>query len=107
MDAGWNDIGSWSSLWDVTEKDSGGNAVLGDVVLLETTNSFVRAEDKLVALIGIDNLVVVATKDATLVANKDKVKDAKLIASKLKGMDRSEWVLHREVYRPLGQVRFR
>lgn len=103
MDAGWNDIGSWSSLWDVTEKDSGGNAVLGDVMLLETTNSFVRAEDKLVALVGIDDLVVVATKDATLVAHKDKVHDAKLIASNLKGMDRSEWNLHREVYRPWGK----
>lgn len=103
MDAGWNDIGSWSSLWDVTEKDSGGNAVLGDVMLLETTNSFVRAEDKLVALIGIDDLVVVATKDATLVAHKDNVQDAKIIASNLKKMGRSEWNLHREVYRPWGK----
>ena len=79
LDVGWNDIGSWSSLWDVTEKDSGGNAVLGDVMLLETTNSFVRAEDKLVALVGIDNIVVVATKDAILVAHKDKYRMQNLL----------------------------
>lgn len=103
MDAGWNDIGSWSSLWDVTEKDDGGNAVLGDVMLLETTNSFVRADDKLVALIGIDDLVVVSTKDATLVAHKERVQDAKIISSKIKADGRSEWELHREVYRPWGK----
>ena len=103
MDAGWNDIGSWSSLWGVTEKDDDGNAVFGDVKLLETTNSFVRAEDRLVALIGVDDLVVVATKDATLVAHKDSVQDAKVISSQLKEEGRSEWELHREVCRPWGK----
>ena len=84
MDAGWDDIGSWSSLWDVSDKDNSGNATTGDVILHDTTNSFVRADEKLVALVGLDDIVVVSTKDATLVAHRDRVQDAKLIASKLK-----------------------
>lgn len=103
MDAGWNDIGSWSSLWNVSDKDEAGNASSGDTVLLNTTNSFVRSDDKLVALVGIDDVVVVSTKDATLVAQKDSVQDAKIIASQLKEEGRSEWELHREVYRPWGK----
>ena len=103
MDAGWNDIGSWSSLWDVSDKDESGNATAGDVRLLDTTNSFVRSDQKLVALIGLDDVVVVSTKDATLVAHKDRVQDAKIIASQLKTEGRSEWELHREVYRPWGK----
>ena len=103
MDAGWNDIGSWSSLWDVSDKDEAGNASSGDTVLLNTTNSFVRSDDKLVALVGIDDVVVISTKDATLVAHKDSVQDAKIIASQLKAEGRSEWELHREVYRPWGK----
>ena len=103
MDAGWNDIGSWSSLWDVSNKDGAGNATSGDTLLLNTTNSFVRSDDKLVALVGIDDVVVVSTKDATLVAHKSSVQDAKLIAADLKKSGRSEWELHREVYRPWGK----
>lgn len=103
MDAGWSDIGSWSSLWDVSEKDGSGNASSGDVMLLDTKNSFVRSDDKLVTLIGLDDVVVVSTKDATLVAHKERVQDAKLIASKLKKNERPEWQLHREVYRPWGK----
>ena len=100
MNAGWNDIGSWSSLWDVSDKDEAGNATSGDTLLLNTTNSLVRSDDKLVALLGIDDVVVISTKDATLVARKDSVQDAKIIASQLKIEGRSEWELHREVYRP-------
>ena len=103
MDAGWNDIGSWSSLWDVSDKDDSGNATSGDVLLLDTKNSFVWADEKLVALVGIDDVVVVSTKDATLVAHKEKAQDAKVIASQLKNRGRSEWELHREVYRPWGK----
>lgn len=103
MDAGWNDIGSWSSLWDVTQKDESGNAALGDVILHRTANSFVRTWDKLVALVGLDDVVVVSTKDATLVARKDLVQDAKVIAAKIKAEGRPEWELHREVYRPWGK----
>ena len=103
MDAGWNDIGSWSSLWDVSNKDEAGNATSGDTLLLNTKNSFVRSDDKLVALVGIDDVVVISTKDATLVAHKGSVQDAKIIASQLKEEGRSEWELHREVYRPWGK----
>ena len=103
MDAGWNDIGSWSSLWEVSDKDEAGNATSGDTLLLKTTNSFVRSDDKLVALVGIDDVVVISTKDATLVAHKNSVQDAKLIVADLKKGGRSEWELHREVYRPWGK----
>jgi mannose-1-phosphate guanylyltransferase len=103
MDAGWNDIGSWSSLWDVSGKDEAGNAALGDTVLLNTTNSLVRTYDKLVAIAGLDDVVVVSTKDATLVAHKDHVQDAKIIAAKIKADGRPEWEAHREVFRPWGK----
>ena len=103
MDAGWNDIGSWSSLWDVSEKDADGNAVQGDVMLHSSTNSYVRASDQLVAAVGVDNLVVVATKDVVMVASKDKVQDVKLIAQQLKDQARPEWEYNREVYRPWGK----
>ena len=103
MDAGWNDIGSWSSLWDVSQKDANGNAVRGDVMLHETQNTFVRANGKLVATVGVENLVVVATKDAVLVAHKDRVQDAKIIATELKAKNRIECELHREVCRPWGK----
>jgi mannose-1-phosphate guanylyltransferase len=103
MDAGWNDIGSWSSLWDVSDKDESGNATAGDVMLIDTKNSFIRADETLVALVGLDDVVVVSTKDATLVAHKEKVQQAKVIASQLKSEGRSEWELHREVFRPWGK----
>lgn len=103
MEVGWNDIGSWSSLWEVSDKDDSGNATAGDVRLLETTNSFVWTDDKLVALVGLENVVVISTKDATLIARRDKVQGAKVIASQLKKEGRSEWELHREVYRPWGK----
>ena len=103
MNAGWSDIGSWTSLWEASGKDEAGNAVLGDVMLHDATNSFVRAEDKLIALIGLNDVVVVDTKDATLIAHKDRVHDAKLIADNLKAQGRSEWEYHREVYRPWGK----
>ena len=103
MDAGWNDIGSWSSLWDVSDKDQSGNATSGDVMLHEVRNSFIRTDDKLVAAVGINDIVVVSTKDALLVAHKDYVQDAKLIANKLRDHGRTEWELHREVYRPWGK----
>ena len=84
MDAGWSDIGSWSSLWDISDKDSKGNVVFGDIVLDKVTNSYIRTEDKLVAAIGVDDLVIISTKDAIMVAHKDNPQDIKLIAEKLK-----------------------
>ena len=103
MDAGWNDIGSWSSLWEIGDKDQDGNAASGDVILHDVKNSYIRADDKLVAAVGIDNLVIVSTKDAFLVAHKERVQDAKLVANKLREDGRTEWELHREVYRPWGK----
>ena len=103
MDAGWSDIGSWSSLWDISEKDSEGNSTHGDVILHNTRNSYVKSDNKLVAVIGIDDLVVVSTKDALMVAHRDSVQDVKMITESLKIQARSEWQLSREVYRPWGK----
>lgn len=103
MDAGWSDVGSWSSLWDVSKKGGDGNACHGDVLLYETNNFFVRAEDKFIATVGVDDLIIVSTKDAILVAHKDSAQDVKVIAQKLKKGNRTEWELHREVYRPWGK----
>jgi len=103
LDAGWNDIGSWSSLWDISKKDESGNAASGDVKLYDTANCLVRADDKLVALLGLEDVVVVSTEDVTLVAHKDRIQDAKLIAADLEREGRCEWELHREVHRPWGK----
>ena len=103
ISAGWNDIGSWSSLWDVSEKDDLGNATAGDVLLVDTKNSFIRTDEKLVALLGIDDVIVISTNDATLIARKDRVQDVKEITSQLKNEGRPEWDLHREVCRPWGK----
>ncbi len=103
MDAGWSDIGSWSSLWGISKKDLNGNSVHGDVILHETNNSYVRTDGKLVAAIGVDDLVIVSTKDVLVVAHKDSDQDVKNIAEQLKQKKRTEWELHREVYRPWGK----
>ena len=102
LDAGWNDVGSWSALWDVTEKDDSGNAIKGDVLTVDTTNSYVHSSNKLVAVIGVKDLVVVETDDAVMVAAKDKVQDVKLIVDRLKALKRDEAQVHRKVYRPWG-----
>ena len=103
MDAGWSDIGSWSSLWDVSQKDHEGNVTHGDVIVHKAKDCYVRSGDRLVAAVGVDNLVVVDTKDALMVAHKNSVQDAKIIAQQLKADERSEWDLHREVHRPWGK----
>jgi len=103
MDAGWSDIGSWSSLWDISEKDENGNVLHGDVLLHETNNSFIRTDGKLVASVGVDDLVIVSTKDVVMVAHKNSVQDVKEIAKKLKDKGRTEWELNREIYRPWGK----
>ncbi|MGF1901253.1 mannose-1-phosphate guanylyltransferase/mannose-6-phosphate isomerase [Aliivibrio sifiae] len=103
MDAGWSDVGSFSALWDVSEKDEHYNVIKGDVITVDSTNNYIFAENKLVSIVGADNLVVIETKDAILVANKDKVQDVKAIVDKLKKSGRAEQKLHREVYRPWGK----
>ncbi|MDM7860677.1 mannose-1-phosphate guanylyltransferase/mannose-6-phosphate isomerase [Alteromonas sp. ASW11-36] len=104
LDAGWSDVGSWSSLWETAaNKDENGNATVGDVLLTDVNNSYINAEERLVAAVGVDDLVIVETKDAVLVANKSKVQDIKTIVSQLKQQKRPEFEFHREVYRPWGK----
>ncbi|MDR8524432.1 mannose-1-phosphate guanylyltransferase/mannose-6-phosphate isomerase [Shewanella fidelis] len=103
MDAGWSDVGSFAALWDVSEKDKNQNVINGDVITTGSTNNYIYSENKLVATVGVDNLVIVETKDAILVANKDKVQDVKNIVNELKKSGRNEFKLHREVYRPWGK----
>ncbi len=103
MDAGWSDIGSWSSLWDVSEKDSNGNAVFGDVILHDVNSSYVKSDGKLVVAIGVDDLVIVSTKDVLVVAHKNSVQNVKVVAERIKSESRAEWEHHREVYRPWGK----
>jgi mannose-1-phosphate guanylyltransferase/mannose-6-phosphate isomerase len=102
LDAGWNDVGSWSALWDVTEKDADGNAIRGDVLTVDTHNSFIHSEGKLVAAIGVQDLVIVETADAVLIAPKHRVQDVKQLVEKLKQQQRPEADMHRKVYRPWG-----
>ena len=103
MEAGWSDVGSWSSLWEISHKDSCGNTAHGDVILHETQNSYVRTDGQLVAAIGLDDLVIVSSKDAVMVSHKDSVQDVKVVAERLKRHSRSEWKINREVYRPWGK----
>ena len=103
MDADWCDIGSWASLWEVSNKDSSGNFVEGDVMVFGTNNSYIRSDEKLVAAIGLNDLIIISTKDAVLVSNKDDSQHTKLVTQELIDSDRSEWQFHREVYRPWGK----
>ncbi|MCG6202399.1 mannose-1-phosphate guanylyltransferase/mannose-6-phosphate isomerase [Psychromonas antarctica] len=103
MDAGWSDVGSFSALWEVSAKDENNNLIKGDVITVDSTNNYIYAENKLVTTVGVDNLVIVETKDAILVASKDKVQDVKEIVNQLKAAGRTEHKLHREVYRPWGK----
>jgi mannose-1-phosphate guanylyltransferase/mannose-6-phosphate isomerase len=102
MDAGWSDIGSWESLWEHGNKDDSGNSTHGDVITIETENSFVHSESRLVATVGVRDLVIVETHDAVLVADKSKSKEVKQIVERLKLEQREEENFHRIVYRPWG-----
>lgn len=102
LDCGWSDVGAWSALWEVAERDEDGNVCKGDVILDHCTGSYVRSDSRLVAATGISNLVVVETADAVLVADREQVQDVKRIVTLLKEQQRSEAALHRRVYRPWG-----
>jgi mannose-1-phosphate guanylyltransferase len=102
LQAGWSDVGSWTALWDVSDKDEAGNVLQGDVLAHNTSNSHIHATSRLVATIGLDDLVVIETKDAVLVAHKDHVQDVKKIVDSLKAAKRNEHNNHRQVYRPWG-----
>ena len=103
MDAGWSDVGSWSALWDVSDKDQNQNSYRGDVIMKNTSNCYIYASNKLVAAVGLDNIVIVDTKDAVLVADKSRVQEVKQVVEQLKGEGRREYQEHREVYRPWGR----
>ena len=103
MDAGWSDIGSWTSLWDINEKDGNGNVNDGDTIVHKTKNCYIKSNNKLVTAVGLKDLIIVDTKDALMVAHKDTVQDAKIIVQKLKENSRSESESHREVCRPWGK----
>lgn len=102
LDAGWSDIGAWSSLWQVSEHDDAGNVVKGDVLTHDTTNSLIVSQRRLVATVGIDSTIVVETPDAVLVAHRDRAQDVKAIVARLRTENRSECLMHRRVYRPWG-----
>ncbi|GAA5141966.1 mannose-1-phosphate guanylyltransferase/mannose-6-phosphate isomerase [Thalassotalea piscium] len=102
MDAGWSDLGSWSALWDILDKDKNANAFVGDVISINSNNNLVHSPKKLVATIGLENLVIVDTDDALLIANKDQVQDVKKVVGQLKKYQRDEHLQHREVHRPWG-----
>lgn len=103
MDAGWNDVGSWSSLWEINSKDTNDNVLNGDVLSHNSNRNYVFAESALVATVGVEDLVVVQTKDAVLVAARDQVQDVKKIVESIKAAGRQEHHIHREVYRPWGK----
>lgn len=102
MDCGWSDVGSWSALWEVSEKDSDGNAFKGDVIGIDTKNSFVHATGKLVATVGLEDVAIVETNDAILISKLCEVQQVKKIVEQLKAGGRSEFKHHRQVYRPWG-----
>ena len=102
LSVGWNDIGSWAALWDVREKDSVGNVVFGDVLIEQVENCYLHSSRRLVAAVGVQNLVVVETPDAVLVAQKDRVQEVKGIVRQLKAQQRSEADFHHRVNRPWG-----
>lgn len=101
-DIGWSDVGSWAALWEVQQRDADGNARRGDVYLDGVTNSLVRAESRIVAVVGVQDLVVVETRDAVLVAHKDQVQRVKQVVDHLKAQARTEHLYHTRVYRPWG-----
>lgn len=101
LDAGWNDVGSWSALWEVSDKDADGNACHGDVIALDCRNSYAYG-NRLIAMVGLEDVVVVETDDAVFVGHKDRVQDVKEIVGQIKRDGRSEASAHRKVYRPWG-----
>jgi len=102
LDVGWSDIGSWDALSKVLKQDDNGNSLRGDAIAHNTNNTLVVSESRLVSAIGVQDLVVVETKDAVLVSHKDHVQDVKAVVSRLRKDDRNEADCHREVYRPWG-----
>jgi len=102
LDANWSDVGDWKSFWDVSQKDDSGNSFIGDSIDIGSSNTLVFSHDKLVATLGVDNLMIINTPDAVLVADKSQAQHVKSIISQIEKQKRKEHLQHREVYRPWG-----
>jgi mannose-1-phosphate guanylyltransferase len=103
LTARWSDLGAWSSIWELSDKCEAGNSYHGDVIQTDTRNTMLRSESRLVAAIGLEDLVIIETKDAVLVADRHKTQDVKKIVERLKAEGRDEFNNHRVVYRPWGR----
>ena len=102
LDAGWNDVGSWNSLWETSNKNIDGNVIRGNVISEQTKNCYLRSEHRLVVGIGLENLVVVETDDAVFISDKDKSQNVKSVVNKLQSNGSPEAVAHKKIYRPWG-----
>lgn len=102
LDAGWSDVGAWPALWDVCARDENGNVRQGDVLAHKTRNSLLFAQSRLLTTVGVEDLIIVETADAVLVARKDRAQEVKEIVSQLKAAQRAEHLVHRKVHRPWG-----
>ncbi len=102
LDGGWSDVGSWAALHDVRDQDDDGNTIDGDVFVHDCKGTFIQAESRLVTAVGLEDMIVIETKDSMLVASKSKSQDVKYIVDQLKATDREETRLHRQVFRPWG-----
>ena len=102
LDAGWDDVGSWSALWEIGEKDAAGNVTMGDVLTLDSNNCYLRSDDRLLATVGIDDLVVIETPDVVMVSPRDQVQKVKDLVSQLSDRQRQEVDIHAQVHRPWG-----
>ncbi|OQS46760.1 mannose-1-phosphate guanylyltransferase/mannose-6-phosphate isomerase [Chromobacterium violaceum] len=102
LDAGWSDLGAWDSVWKVLPKDESGNAHVGDVLAIDSRNTLVHATSRLVSLVGMEDVIVIETSDAVLVANRSSSQDVKHVVNALGQQQREEYALHRKVHRPWG-----
>jgi mannose-1-phosphate guanylyltransferase/mannose-6-phosphate isomerase len=102
LDAGWNDLGAWEAVWQVADKDAQGNASVGDAIVKDSRNTLVHATSRLVGVVGLDNVVIVETPDAVLVADREQSQEVKKIVQQLGAEQRGEHALHRKVHRPWG-----
>ncbi len=102
LEAGWTDVGNWKEIWNMEDKDENGNSIIGDIYISKVKNSYLRSKNKLLVGIGIENLIVLQTEDATFISNIDQSQEVKNIVSKLNSEGRSEGKIHRKVFRPWG-----
>jgi mannose-1-phosphate guanylyltransferase/mannose-6-phosphate isomerase len=102
LDAGWNDLGAWDAVWQVAPKDADGNASVGDALLTDSRNTLVHASSRLVGAVGLNDVIIVETADAVLVADRSRSQDVKKIVERLGAEQRGEHALHRKVHRPWG-----